>query len=189
MFPPGAGGNHYKNLLCLDPSFYNSKDFTDTAYNDSTSTVHALPGNNFNPSLLPIAEHEDKQVIMHGHFGELATHADEISNIKNKKIILIALNERDDFEMLHARNAKLPAPYNLSGYHQAEQFFLYQPKMCQVYFDLVLDDICCIKLSELWQPDLKSFDIVDRLNYFLDTHIDYNQAQTYHSVWYKNNFL
>jgi len=190
MFPPVAGGNHYKNLLCLDQSFYNAKDFTESLYKIGRRTVHSKPGRNFNSALLSIANQENTQVIMHGHFAELATYSSDIRKILDKKFILIGLNDSEDFELLKERSKRIYLDLDALGdYYQSEQFFLYQPEICQQYFNTDIKNICCIKLSELWNPDLKSFDIIDRLNSFLDTQIDYDQAQRYHSVWYANNHL
>ena len=189
MFPPASGGNHCKNLLCLDQSFYNAPDFTTSLYTDGKITAHAQPGNNFNPVLLPIANQQDKSVIIHGHFAELATYCADIRKIANKKFILIAPSDNEDFDIIFKRSKKLNYKSNLDEYYRSEQFFLYQPEMCQRYFDVDIEDICCIKLSELHNSNLKSFDIIDRLNYFLDTRIDYHQAQHCHSIWHKNNYF
>jgi len=189
-YPPGAGGNHIKNLLCTYPGFGNSGDLNTKVYIEDTQppgTVHSKPGRNVTTDLFETVEaNPEKCYIIHGHFGELAPFRQQINRI-SKKFILIAFDNKIDQQLLDYRQGRLghrQHPY----YIEEEQPFLYRTELYTTYFTANTEDICVIPLYEIWHPDLNQHKIVERLNIFLNINMDHNQAQSIHDLWWKNNF-
>jgi hypothetical protein len=189
-YPPSAGGNHLKNMMCCGTTFGNSSDLKINIYTDPIQppgTVHSRPGRNVDEREFDKARDEQLNYIIHGHFGELAPHRDKINAIPDRKYVLITINDQRDQQLLTSRQSRLgdrKHPY----YNNEEQPFLYQPPMYTTYFSGGRNDVYTVALYELWHPDLKQYNIIDRLNNFLDVNIDHTQAQHLHDLWWKNNF-
>lgn len=191
-YAPGAGGNHLKNIMCLDSSFGNSHDLDVGVYSVDTQppgTVHSIPGRNVHEVYIDqYLTQPEKNFIIHGHFGELAPYRDKINSIEQKKFILIGIDTQRDQDILSKRQERLghkQHPYYISE----EQPFLYQPAMYTSYFNgKTQEDVCVIPLYEAWHPDLKEHDIIGRLNRFLNINIDLSRAQELHDLWWKLNF-
>jgi hypothetical protein len=192
VYPPGAGGNHYKNMLCLDSSFGNSSDLNPNVYSEQTQppgTVHSIPGRNVHEvNIDHYVANPSKTWIIHGHFGELAPYRDKINSIENKKFLLFGFNTELDQQVLDDRQNRLghkQHPYYLTE----EQPHMYGPAMYVSYFTgQSLDDVLQIPLYEAFHPDLKQFDIIGKLNRFLNVNINVDQAQELHNKWWKLNF-
>ena len=124
VFPPGAGGNHLKNLITGDISVAN-------LYH-SRPTVHSRSGENFSADALLTNK------ITHGHFGEIMSHQSLLRSINNKKFIILSPDTLEDRELLYKRRLRLgselstPAP---GDYFDGEQVFLYESFMYYYYFN------------------------------------------------------
>jgi len=189
-YPPSAGGNHLKNMMCCGTEFGNSSDLNINVYTDTTQplgTVHSRPGRNLKQSTVDNACNEQLNYIVHGHFGELARYRDQLNSIGNCKYILITIDDQRDRQLLTSRQTRLGDAKH-AYYNNEEQQFLYQPQLYTTYFGGGKNHVYTIALYELWHPDLKQHDIINRLNNFLDIDIDQTQAQRLHDLWWKNNF-
>jgi hypothetical protein len=193
-YPPMAGGNHFKNLLCLDPSFANSSDLNTAVYTDPSSdniqpvgTVHSVGGRNVHRYLFEkISAAPEKTWLIHGHFGELAPFRTQLNSIHSKKYIVITIDTEDDRKLLLDRQTRLGGTSGHPYYLDEEQLYLYQPAMYESYF--ISDDVMTCSISEIWDPDFTRSKIIQRWNNFLNIHVDAAKAQHYHTIWWNSNF-
>lgn len=192
-YAPGAGGNHIKNLLCLDHGFANSSDLNPTVYDlneNKTGTVHSIPGRNLHEDLLDrVLDNPDRRWIIHGHWGELAPYRDKINRISNKKFVLITIDQARDQELLMTRMIRLGHPLH-NYYISEEQPCLYRSSMyVQSFFNAATqEDVCQIPLYEVWHPDLAVSQLLPSLNLFLGTNLRQDLCQMLHDKWWKLNF-
>lgn len=186
-YPPSAGGNHLKNILCLDSSFGNSSDLDIEVYTSGNREVHSTPGRNVYAERVKNASddpHHDH--IIHGHFGELATQRDAINAIADKKFIILTIDTPRDRYLLNNRQGRL-GQISHEYYLNEEQPYLYQPVFYQTYFTGLDQNIYTISINEFWHPDLDQYKIIQGLNSFLNKNVDQSQAQFLHNHWHKNN--
>ena len=178
VFPWCAGGNHLKNILVSDIS----------KLNYTGSTVHQTPGSNLQASQVEtaLANPEDTHVL-HGHFGEIMSYQNQIRDIKDKKFIVICNDNANDFKLLSDRQKKL-GNFSLThgGYYEGEQVFLYESFMYHHYFDVPMENIMNITITEFFVEDISA--VIDRINFFLNSNIDVRAAHNLHTIWYRNNF-
>jgi len=186
-YPPSGGGNHLKNILCLDKSFGNSSDLNTEVYTNGEREVHSTSGRNVQPFRVEAAAQDPhREYIIHGHFGELATQRDQINAIVDKKFIVVTIDTNRDRYLLNIRQNRLGQmshPY----YLDEEQPYLYQPYFYQTYFTGLPENIYTIALNDFWHPNLTAHDIIPGLNTFLNKNVDQEQAQVLHNHWHINN--
>ena len=180
-FPPGAGGNHLKNLLSLD------KNNIDKIYSESR-TVHSQPGSNFKIAQAYDEAGNIKECVLHGHFGEVMSHRDEIKTWPNPKFILISPDTYADRQLLHARWKKLGPAYQnfkLGNYYDGEQVFLYEPFIFRDCFATHMDNIMNISISEWFIEDISA--VLDKISKFLQIDLNINECQRLHKLWCNKN--
>jgi hypothetical protein len=185
-YPPSGGGNHLKNILCLDPSFSNSSDLDVSKYTNGDREVHSTPGRNVQEHKVSAAAISKSDYIIHGHFGELATQRDQINAIYDKKFVVVTIDSDRDKFLLDTRQHRLGQmghPYYLNE----EQPYLYQPYFYQNYFTGLPENIYTIALNDFWHPNLNTHNIIPGLNTFLNKNVDQEQAQVLHNHWHINN--
>jgi hypothetical protein len=185
-FPPGAGGNHLKNMLLMDRSFENSYELNLDNYNNGNREVHSAPGRNIQEHKILQAKNATEDYVLHGHFGELAQYRDQIVSIENKKFILITLDTQRDKFLLGTRQKRL-GQHSHDYYLHEEQEYLYQSKFYQIYFTTVLSNIYTIPVNEYWHPNLFHYGVLNRVNTFLNKNINVSEAQVLHNRWHINN--
>jgi len=179
-FPPGAGGNHLKNLLVLD------KIDIDKLY--SSRTVHNQPGNNFKIDQAYDSNGQFKNCIVLGHFGEVMSYREKIKTWPNRKFILISPETLADRELLYSRWNKLGPPYQafeLNSYYDGEQVFLYEASMFRDCFATDMSSIMNISISEWFTLDISP--VLDRVSKFLNTELDIKKCLALHKIWCDNN--
>jgi len=185
-YPPSGGGNHLKNLLCLDGAFSNSGDLNFEPYNTGNREVHSTAGRNMNQHRMVEALDSTGDFILHGHFGELAPYRETINNIQNKRFVIITIDTQKDRHLLQSRQNQL-GQHSHEYYLHEEQYFLYQSAMYSTYFTGQESAIFSFPLTELWHPVINYTTTWDRLNSFLGINIDLVQAQRLHDQWRVNN--
>jgi hypothetical protein len=185
-YPPSGGGNHLKNMLCLDNSFVNSADLNIDIYVNGEREVHSTDGRNMQEFRMQAAETASGDYILHGHFGELAPWRNRINAIGDKKWILISFDTNRDRALLNERQRRL-GQWGHEYYLNEEQPYLYQPEFYQSYFTGQAEHIYNIAIDNLWNPSLEQSRIIQQLNVFLNKNIDQAQAQFLHSHWHTNN--
>ena len=186
-YPPSGGGNHLKNILCLDSSFGNSSDLDIGVYTRGEREVHSTPGRNVSPERVAAAANDPHhEHIIHGHFGELATQRDQINSIIDKKFIVMTIDTDRDRHLLSQRQGRL-GQFSHEYYLNEEQPYLYQSYFYQNYFTGLPENIYTIALNDFWHPDLNEYKIIQQLNTFLNKAVDQQQAQFLHNHWHKNN--
>ena len=185
-YPPSAGGNHLKNMLCIDPGFANSNDLDRSKYTNGDREVHSTPGRNVQECKITAAQSSAEDYIIHGHFGELAIERDQINSIVDKKFVVITIDTPRDRYLLSIRQNRL-GQMSHEYYLNEEQLYLYQPYFYQTYFTGLPKNIYTIALNDFWHPDLNKYKIVQQLNTFLNKNVDQEQAQFLHTHWHKNN--
>jgi len=179
VFPPASGGNHLKNIIASDISKLN--------YNYSP-TVHQTPG--YNMQLKQVEDaltNPTATTILHGHFGEIMSYQNQIRDIKDKKFIIICNDNATDHELLSTRRKQLGYFIIKKGdYFEGEQVFLYEPFMFHHYFDVPMENIINIPISEWFIEDITP--IIHKINYFLNINLDIVAVNKLHKIWYRNNF-
>ena len=177
-FPPGAGGNHLKNIIVNDIS----------KLNYTKLTVHQTPGNNLQASQVETALANPQVAhVLHGHFGEIMSYQNQIRDIKDKKFIIICNDNLTDHKLLSKRRKQLGhTTSNHGDYFEGEQVFLYEPFMYHHYFNVPMENIMNIPISEWFIEDISS--VIDRINYFLKINLDVVTVNKLHKIWYRNNF-
>ena len=187
-YPPSGGGNHLKNMLCLDPGFANSKDLNTENYTSGEREVHSTHGRNMQEFRLDEAESATQDYILHGHFGELAPWRSRLNAIVDKKWILVNIDTQRDQYLLNIRQRRL-GQMSHSYYLEEEQFYLYQPEFYQTYFTGQPENIYTIALNDFWNPDLEQSKIIQQLNVFLNKNVNQDEAQNLHRHWHSNNHI
>lgn len=185
-YPPAGGGNHLKNILCLDQSFANSSDLDINKYVDGNREVHSTHGRNMQDYRIEDAESSEQDYILHGHFGELALWRDRINAITDKKFLLVSIDHERDQYLLDNRQHRL-GQFSHEYYLKEEQPYLYQRELYQTYFTAAPENIYTIALNDFWHPKLEQYKIIDQLNSFLNKNIPADRAQFLHSHWHTNN--
>jgi hypothetical protein len=177
-FPPGAGGNHLKNILVSDIS---KLQYTNP-------TVHQTPGDNLQASQIEtVLANPEATHVLHGHFGEIMSYQNQIRNIKDKKFIIISNDNLRDRQLLYKRQKQIGCvTLEKGGYFEGEQVFLYEPFMYHHYFDVSMEDIMNISISEWFVEDITL--VVDKINYFLKINLNVDVVNNLHKIWYRNNF-
>ena len=185
-YPPSGGGNHLKNILCLDKTFANSSELDISKYTSGNREVHSTPGRNMQAYRVTEAETVKQDYILHGHFGELAVFRDRINAIQDKKFILLTFNTERDRYLLNSRQHQL-GQMSHEYYLNEEQPYLYKSEFYQSYFTGQAEHVYNIAIDDLWNPSLEQSRIIQQLNVFLNKNIDQAQAQFLHSHWRTNN--
>jgi hypothetical protein len=199
-YPPGGGGNHLKNIISLDERFHDqwpwdwakTLDLHSEVYVDDpdvmAGTVHALRGRNIHEVFFDHIESQPHDCyLLQGHFGELAKYLDRIKKINNINWILITLDHAQDRHLLDQRQHRL-GQNNHPYWLEEEQPYLYQDLMCESYFRAQPQNILNIPLREFWNRDLAHYNIISRINAFLQIDVCLETAQTLHDHWHRLNF-
>jgi hypothetical protein len=183
VFPPGGGGNHLKNIVA---SCYDAIELSDV-YKDHKKTVHAHVGNNLQRQQVEDAVNHQNQIhVLHGHFGEVMSFQQEIRNIADKKFVVISPETPDDRKLLNNRRKGLGyASLVDDDYFDHEQVFLYECFMYHQYFQVPLDCIMNISISELFTEDITP--AINRLEFLLQIPINKEKINNMHTTWIKAN--
>ena len=196
-YPPGGGGNHLRNLCALDDRFQDQWPWNWVreqrigliSYDHPArqpGTVHSLPGRNIHQIFVDqITAYPGFDYLLHGHFGELALHANAIRSWPNTKWLVMTIDHDQDRQLLKQRQQRL-------GYHpywiDEEQIFLYRPEMYVCFFHAKVDHVCTMSLEQFWQPNIIDNAVLDSVITAFDLCIDVGMAQTLHHKWYQLNF-
>lgn len=170
-FPPFAGGNHVKNMIQVNEENFEKyiELYTDKA--PSQPGVHMRPGANLTK------EKFHKNKIVHGHFGEVMSIRNDITNSGYKKWLLISPDTYECRSIISKRFGEL----DLDSYYDHEQVFLYEPHMIHNYFGSKMIDIMNVSIYELFSDDINS--VLDRIDFFLPFKLDKVKASTLHKIW------
>lgn len=183
VFPPGAGGNHLRNVIV---SCYDNIDIL-KLYGNYKKTVHAVIGHNLQHYQVEnAAAYQDQTHVLHGHFGEVMSFQQQVRNIIDKKFVILSPDTSNDRKLLNNRRRTLGYLNNIDGdYFDSEQVFLYEPFMYHWYFQVPMDNIMNISISEWFTEDIDS--VLDRLSYLLQISINKEQINKMHTSWLKAN--
>jgi hypothetical protein len=92
----------------------------------------------------------------------------------------------NDRKLLNNRRRTLGYLNNIDGdYFDAEQVFLYEPFMYHWYFQVPMDNIMNISISEWFVTDIDA--VLDRISYFLKLPMNKEQISHIHNTWVKVN--
>jgi hypothetical protein len=193
IYPPGAGGNHLKNMLCLGNTFANRHELNIDVYdidensNRCPGEVWCVGGRNVQPIFVDrIFDGSSKRYVMPAHFGELASWHHRFSG-SDVGIILINIDQQQDRLCLMNRQVRLGQhihPYWLDE----ELLFLYQPRMMQIYFGFNPEKIVSIPLSVFWSRDFVSDETLYLMTRQLDLDLPMPEMMVLHHKWYDLNF-
>lgn len=190
-YPPSAGGNHLKNILCLSNTFANHSELDSTVYNQTTDppgTVHCVSGRNVQSCLIERIVNNPQQCwLLAGHVGELSPYRTELLS-QPRKFISISIDTPRERRMLENRQKRLGQqchPYWL----EEEQPFFYQSLMYETYFATDKHNILTVPLANFWHPTFQEGLVIDQLNDFLNIKLERNPAEILHDRWRQANML
>lgn len=197
-YPPGAGGNHLKNIIELSGRYQDQWPWPWVReqtvglrpYDDPQGPpgeVHSLPGRNIHRVFI---EHIDANPggchLLHGHFGELAPYAASIRSWANTRWLVVSMDDDQDRTLLRQRQNRLEYhPY----WEDEEQIFLYQPDMYLHYFGATPGSISLLPIRYIWEADInRPNGMLDILQSAFAVDIDRAHAQILHAKWRGLNF-
>jgi len=178
IFPPGAGGNHLRNML--DTSI--AREELTEIYKNNRPLAHAKIGSNFKVDNLI------NKKIAHGHFGEILSHQDLLRSMSDTvKLIILSVNTADDRKMLKGRRSRLNhnVSYQVGDYFDGEQVFLYESFMYHYYFNIPMSNIMNISISDWFKADISQE--LDRISEFLQIDLDRKFCAYLHNMWCEKN--
>ena len=194
-YPPGGGGNHLKNLMELDGKFHDQWPWPWVQeqrvgllpYDEPRGVpgeVHSLPGRNIHEVFIDhVTDFPGRDYLLHGHFGELAAHAEKIRRWDKVRWLVETMDDALDRDLLRSRQHRLQYhPY----WEDEEQIFLYRPQMYVHYFGADPESVHLLPLKLLWQRDIS--DVISCMESALDIKIDEHRAQLLHDKWCDLNF-
>jgi len=193
VYLPGAGGNHLKNLLCLNHNYANCNDLRPEVYESPEphrppGEVWCLGGRNLQEVFFDqITQQPDKVWLRAAHVGEMFQYQHRLAAVKNKKLVIIGVDQASDQAQLMNRQQRLGQhvhPYWL----EEELMWLYQPKFVSHHFDVEPSNIIKVSLSEFWHRDFVDSKF-QQIQQFLDVSLDCALANRYHRLWHSANRL
>jgi hypothetical protein len=149
--------------------------------------VHAGTGSNLQyHQIEDSVQHQDQIHVLHGHFGEIMSFQQQVRDIVDKKFVIISPDTVEDRKLLNNRRRKLWHTNNIDGdYFDNEQVFLYEPFMYHWYFQIPMENIMNISISNWFTKDIDP--VLDKLSYFLRTPINKEQVNNVHTTWIEAN--
>lgn len=195
---PSSGGNHLKNIVSLCGLFDDQWpwDWVKEQYlgisvyyenRHPQGEVQSLPGRNMREVYVnQMLSHNDRDYLIHGHFGELALYREQLLQLGPKKILILSLEDVEARKKLLQRQDRLGQqihPYWLDE----EQIYLYRPAIYQTFFSIPEDSISVIDIGEFWRSSL-STNMLEKIESFFDIKIDHEKAQEIHRLWHTFNF-
>ena len=186
-YPPGAGGNHLKNMLLMSREFENSHELNLDNYNNGNREVHSTPGRNIEEYKLVQSKNATQDYLLHGHFGELAPWRNQLQEI-NKKFVIITMNTVIDLQLVARRQERMGQQCHPYWLHE-EQPHLYQPHLYSSYFNTPEENLHCVSVYDLWHPTLCKQQVLEQLDTFLGGNIDHAEALELQKKWWTSNFM
>jgi hypothetical protein len=190
-YPPSAGGNHLKNILCLSNYFANHTELDATIYDQSANyqgAVHCVQGRNVQPRLIErIVNNPGQCWLLPGHIGELAPYRSQLL-AQERKFITISIDTPRERRMLEQRQHRL-GQQNHPYWLEEEQPFFYQSLMYETYFATAPANILTVPLANLWHPTFQEGLVLDQVEQFLNITIERNPAEILHDKWRLANML
>jgi len=191
VYPPGAGGNHLKNLLCLSGEFVNSHELDPAVYDAQDrppGEVWCVGGRNLQPAFFDrISQSPKTGSVLTAHFGELAQHRSRIAMIPRKRLVIITIDCESARRRLEQRQTRLGQ--NIHPYWLDEELvWCYQTEIYMRYHGVAAEHCLEIPMLDFWRSDLIESDTLPRIESFLDISIPRQPAKTLHDKWCHSNF-
>ena len=193
VYPPGAGGNHFKNMLCLGDTFANKTELDLDVYDPHKNPercpgeVWCVGGRNIQPIFVDrMFDGSGARYVMPAHFGELAAWHHRFLG-RSVGVILITIDQQQDRNLLMTRQTRLGQhihPYWLNE----ELVFCYQPGMFERYFAFDPEKILSIALSDFWSRDFVDADRLSVLDQRFDLDLPRPDMTVLHHRWWDLNF-
>lgn len=191
VYLPGTGGNHLKNLLCLSDQYANHNDLTPKVYTQPdpkrpSGEVWCVGGRNLQDIFFErMQDSLDHKWVLAAHLGEMFQYQTELTQIVNKKIVIITFNDAADRHQLHQRHNRLGQ--NIHPYWLDEELvWLYKADSVSRLFDAD-DQYYSIDLTDFWHVDFVNRESFLKMKKFLDIDLDCSTADHYHKLWVAAN--
>jgi hypothetical protein len=194
-YPPGAGGNHLRNILALASDFLPDNPYKQNMQDQYSPGGHIfvhgadlaqaqLRGNMNSFKLHQAVMAPSKNHLLFGHFAEIASFRKDIKLIKDKKFILLGMDSQQclDLWVKRSEHLKIGAGH---CYFQGEQFFLYESYMYCDLFKTKESNVMNVSISEWFSADIQA--PLERIARFLSCNIDYDECKLLHEVWWTKN--
>lgn len=191
VYPPGSGGNHIKNLMCLSGSFINSGELDPAVY-DATDRapgeVWCVGGRNLQEIFFQrILANSGSSSVLTAHFGELLAAQDWVRQVPDIRLIIITMKHGSSRRALETRQARLGQhchPYWLDE----ELVFCYQHQMYEKYLGIAPHHCIEIELEDFWHNHGSFPKVLAAIEQFLSITIPRDSACELHSKWIMHNF-
>jgi hypothetical protein len=194
VYPPGAGGNHLKNLLCLTRQYHNSDELDPTVYdlndpeNRPPGEVWCVGGRNLQDRWFDIWRQDPSaKLVLPAHFGELWQKRQKFCDVPNKRLVILGINSTESRRALESRHQRLGQtihPYWLDE----ELPWLYQAHMYDTLFGISAEHCVEIDLLEFWHQDMNDNGTLAKIEQLLDVQIPRHASRLLHQKWVKHNF-
>jgi hypothetical protein len=139
-------------------------------------------GRNLQPVFFERMTNSNQSWVLAAHAGEMFEYQQQLSKIKNKKIIVVSLDNADDRRQLDHRQVRLGQcihPYWLDEELQP----LYQADTLSRLFDFSVDDCYTLPLENFWSRDFIAGTEFQQIKQFLNIDLDDGTADRYHQLW------
>jgi hypothetical protein len=193
VYPPGAGGNHLKNLLCLSSYYANSGDLDPAVYLSPAKTravgeVWCVGGRNLQDIFFQrMTDNPTSNWVLPAHFGEMIQFRDQINQQHHKKIIVLTIENQATRRELESRQTRLGQhihPYWLDE----ELVGIYQPETLSKVFKNHTDQYISLGLDKFWAENFVTGGEFNRVQSWLNIDLSIDTAEQFHALWRRANF-
>ena len=189
IYPPGAGGNHVKNIMCLSGHWINSADLDPTVYDAQDrcpGEVWCVGGRNLQEIFFQrIQANPGSSSVLAAHFGELVAYQREFHQVPDVRLIILTMQRETTRRALQTRQDRLGQtihPYWLDE----ELVWCYRTYMFERYFGVSQQHCLEIEIQDLWSQHAPQ-NVFDVIAQFLNIRIPVEPTALLHNKWLKSN--
>jgi hypothetical protein len=194
VYLPGSGGNHLKNLLCLDSAYCNHTDLTPEVYENPDpqrppGEVWCVGGRNLQDIFFERMIHQPNcNWVLAAHLGEMFQRQTQLQAIEHKKIVVLNITNTSARQRLYQRQLRLGQ--TIHPYWLDEEFvWMYSADTVAKIFNTGSDCYHNLCIKDFWSDNFVQSRQFAELEQFLGTNIDHARADLYHRLWCRaNNF-
>lgn len=185
LFPPGLGGNHFKNMIGLYTNLYSAEEIV-PFYNDKNITAHAVGSNLQKDYLISVLKDRKHTILLCGHIGEYITVSNFFNQIPNRNYIVFNWSDNLN-KVITNRLKKLDYVEYKNGYFLQEQQYIYNTKIISKIIEYPFLDILTINFQDLLSNNIIYMlnDIASKLN--LERNHNVDVCEKLHNKWLTNN--
>ena len=191
LYPPGAGGNHLRNIISLGAALANTLDvdYEQFYWNNPEAVIGEVPaqgGRNVHEWIMfDIFSNPTQSWILACHFGEIAAWRAHLQDL-DLQAVVISIDRDIDQALLQSRQQRLGQ--HCHPYWISEEFpWLYQPVMLENYFNISPTKIWSVPMADFWASDIRP--VLSDLDLVLNIQVYRDRSQQLHDRWREINLL